>query len=500
MTFVGAWLMLFAISAAWAVATPMAGTPDEPSHIIKAAAVVRGEFVGEPTDLAAWTRVDVPASVATAQGWARCFEGKPDTPASCAPSFGSGRDLASAETSAGLYNPVYYALVGWPSLVFDGARQVVLGMRLTGALIVSGLLAAALMALRSFGRPQLATVGFFAAATPMLFFLGGSVNPNAVEVAGTATVLAVLAAVTLRPPSASVPAGALVALVVGGSLAANARAISPLWLGLVVVIVLATTAPERLRLLFRQVRVWVAVAAVLVATGGAAAWTLSTSTLSHMGRFDGAGSVGPVRGFFEMLLDRSFDPGLVAYFGHLDTLAPSFVYVVWSALALGVALAGLAVLRGRHRVALIALVAVFFLVPPLVQAASVTNSGYIWQGRYTLVAYVALLFYATAALAARPTGEGWFLERSSQTRLFWIITSLVAIGHGWSLAQAVRRYAAGVSTDWIDVLRAPAWLPSLGLPIWPAVVILSALALGWIATRRSVDDRAGLLERDTARS
>lgn len=497
-TFMAAWMMLFALSAAWAIATPMAGTPDEPSHIIKAAAVVRGELVGEPTELPAWTRVDVPSSVSSAQGWARCFEGKPDTPASCAPSFGSGRQLASAETSAGLYNPTYYALVGWPSLVFDGARQVVVGMRLTSALLVSGLLAVTLMALRSFGRPRLATIGLFAAATPMTFFLAGSVNPNAVEIAGVAAALAILAAMTLRAREAPVPRRALVLLAIAASLAANARAISPLWLGLIVVIVIATTPPRVLLALFRQVRVWATAVVVMLATAAAALWTVSTSTLSHMGTFAGAGTVGPARGFFEMLLDRSFDPGLVAYFGHLDTLAPSFVYVVWSALALSVAGAGLAFLRGRERWALIVLIGVFLLVPPLVQAASVTNSGYIWQGRYTLVAYVAVLVYATAALASRAPRHTWSIDPSAETRLFWIVTSLVAIGHGWSIAQMLRRYAAGVSFDWIDVLRSPAWLPTLGIPVWPALTVVAVVGFAWLGSARSsrADDHASCLRTE----
>jgi len=47
-------ILLFALAAACSVATPLMASPDEPSHVVKAAAVVRGQWSGalgsEPTD------------------------------------------------------------------------------------------------------------------------------------------------------------------------------------------------------------------------------------------------------------------------------------------------------------------------------------------------------------------------------------------------------------------------------------------------------------------
>lgn len=48
---VGLWklalfVLLAGISVCWVFATPLFGTSDETAHVMKAAAVVRGEFVG----------------------------------------------------------------------------------------------------------------------------------------------------------------------------------------------------------------------------------------------------------------------------------------------------------------------------------------------------------------------------------------------------------------------------------------------------------------------
>ena len=39
-----AFLAFFSLTAAWALASPLTAVPDEPSHMIKAAATVRGQL------------------------------------------------------------------------------------------------------------------------------------------------------------------------------------------------------------------------------------------------------------------------------------------------------------------------------------------------------------------------------------------------------------------------------------------------------------------------
>ena len=104
LTFLVLWAATAALGLAWAASTPMAASPDEPAHIIKAAAVVRGEWIGEPTDRPGFTKVEVPAGVAAAWNWT-CTAYEESTPASCQGTFRDGSELVAAKTSAGLYNP-----------------------------------------------------------------------------------------------------------------------------------------------------------------------------------------------------------------------------------------------------------------------------------------------------------------------------------------------------------------------------------------------------------
>ena len=52
------------LPTAWTVATPLMGAPDEPAHVIKAAAVVRGEMAGlEKPGVGTFRYVTIPAEL-----------------------------------------------------------------------------------------------------------------------------------------------------------------------------------------------------------------------------------------------------------------------------------------------------------------------------------------------------------------------------------------------------------------------------------------------------
>jgi len=118
----------------WALATPLFGVPDEPSHISRAASVVRGELLGrEPDDgdfpdAAPYVRsiiryVEVPILLAEAgqfnSGFAQhmpCFAQVPEQDASCLTFGGGDGSIGLVATTAGEHPPVWYAVVGVPSL------------------------------------------------------------------------------------------------------------------------------------------------------------------------------------------------------------------------------------------------------------------------------------------------------------------------------------------------------------------------------------------------
>ncbi|WP_411722088.1 DUF2142 domain-containing protein [Mycetocola sp.] len=471
-TFVASWLGIFILSGSWAVATPMGGSPDEPAHIIKAAAVAHGQLLGEPTSKPAELRVTVPTDVATAATWP-CYAFDPTRTAACvvdAVTDASG--LSKATTSAGLYNPVYYALVGWPSLLAESPKVAVLGMRLVSALISSFFLAVALTVLLQFRRPFMASATFVAAATPMVFFLNSAVNPNSLEITAGAALLTLLLWVTIGPRPDEHLRMALVLIGVSGALLFNARGISPVWVALIAAAVLIATPGARLAALFRRWEIWACLAVLLAGVGFALAWVLSSGTLNNMGNFPGAGATTPTQAFILMLLDRSFDPGLIGVFGWLDTWSPAFTYVLWSALGAGVGIVALTMIRGRLLVAYIVMALGLFIGPPLIQALSVENSGYIWQGRYTLVAYVCFILLSGVGMMLAPRSHAITATRPVAVTLFWAFGALVAIGQVWALAVTIKRYAVGVNGTWTSLLLNPQWHPPVGVLPWLALALL----------------------------
>lgn len=478
-------LFIFLVSAAWAISTPLGASPDEPAHIIKAASVARGQLIGEMTEAPAVTRVQVPTGLASSTGWP-CFAFDSTKEASCTPAIADGADLVSAKTSAGLYNPTYYAIVGVPSLLTDDTSRAVILMRLAGGLVASFFLAVTFCALLRLGNPMWTGLGFVGALTPMVFFLNGAVNPNALETATGAALLAALLVVV--DGKSSHERWWLGAAAVSGFLLAQARGLSPLWMAMIALAVLIFIPPARLSVLLKRLDVWITIVVLGAGVGVAGLWIVATGTLGSMGVFPGAGEVGRGEAFMEMLVGRSFDPGIVGVFGWLDTMAPAFDYVLWSFLGLGLVVGALTVARGRSLAAVVVCVGGLMLVPPIVQAASVKSSGYIWQGRYALVAYVVVVLIASVAMATSRISAGPPGERIP-ARFIGIVGGLVVIGQFFAMATAIKRYSVGADTSWLDSLReAPLWVPPGGSATWLLVAVLGMsgiIALWAVAVRGS---------------
>lgn len=462
-------LLVFLVSAAWAISTPLGASPDEPAHIIKAASVARGQLMGEITDTPGTTRVRVPSGLATSSEWP-CFAFDSTKEANCTPRITDGSDLVSVNTSAGLYNPAYYAIVGVPSLLTDDTTRAVMLMRLSGGLAASFFFAVTFCALLRLGSPLWTGLGFVAALTPMVFFLNGSVNPNSLEVATGAALLASLLVVV--GGTSNHDRWWLSAVAVSGFILAQARGLSPLWMAMIAVAVLALTPWARLSVLLKRLDVWLTVVVLGAGVGAASSWILATGTLGSMGVYPGAGEVGRKEAFVEMLVGRSFNPGLVGVFGWLDTMAPAFAYVLWSFIGLGLVVGALVVARGRVLVAVIICLSGLMLVPPVVQAASVESSGYIWQGRYALVAYVVAVLIASVAIAASRMLTSLPGDRIS-TRFIGIVGGLIVVAQVFAMATAIKRYAVGTDTSWLDSLQqAPLWGPPGGSTLWLGVTFL----------------------------
>ena len=91
----GPFPILFGLMLCWTLATPIFGVPDEPTQVIKAAAVARGELVGGPAS-GPYTAVQVPAGIIGSHY--SCFVYQRSVPASCQPPLAQSSHVVDSTT------------------------------------------------------------------------------------------------------------------------------------------------------------------------------------------------------------------------------------------------------------------------------------------------------------------------------------------------------------------------------------------------------------------
>jgi hypothetical protein len=479
-------LVIFVMSSGWAMASPISSIPDEPAHIIKAAAVVRGELVGAQTgEGGPLLAVRVPRFIEHTDQ-ITCFVRDVENTPKCSPAIpGDATEIVSGLTSAGLYNPVYYAAVGWPSRLTSGFKAVY-GMRLVSALLTSIFLALAFSALSRVPRNKWAIMTLAAAVTPMTLFLNGSVNPNSLEYGTTAAIAANLLLLlkgSLRGRALVVP---VVATTVAAALLANTKALSLLWLLAVVVAVLILGTAAEIKALLRRPAVWAGAAVIGASCAYALWWVASNNSLASK-PFDGAG-LGFDAGV-EIMIDKTFlfMQGYIGQFGWLELDAPTGVMAVWTAVFFSAALAGIIYGRGRYRTATIFVSAALLVLPVLLQAVIITDQGMVWQGRYILAIFVPCLMIAGIALD-NTNPLPW--PAPAVPALNAIIV-LLAVSHVVTFAWVLRRYVTGLAMDirWDEMISNPQWHPPLGT-LTAVAVIAAGTVLGAVLLLRHVRSNA----------
>lgn len=487
----GSWVLLSVLSIAWSMSTPLAAAPDEPAHLIKAASVVRGELVGAPGELGRIVRV--PAYIGYTQSQT-CMAGQANVTANCAGSYpGNPGDTVEASTTAGLYNPAYYVIVGWPSLLFAD-QSGIFAMRIVSAVASSLFLAFGIAMLCGWRRRTFPLIGAVTAITPMVLFLNGTVSPNSLEIAATFAVFVGMMEILRQSDDAHLPRNAAI-VVTAAALAANARGLSPLWLAVAVFTPFLLVSRARIAQLLRRRSVHWVLAGVAFAVAGAAAWLLASNSLGA-GMGDAAERVhtpgvgaSPVAGFvWTLLATFHYALGIVGVFGWLDTPSPEFVYFAWAMLAGGIVVLAATVLTSKHRAFALSLLAAVIFLPPVVQAIYISGGGIVWQGRYTLPLFVCAMVGLSVVL-----GERISLSRHTQNRILVIVLTIVAVAQFQAFATALRRYATGLDSGWTALLH-PAWSPPGGIALWLAVfaAALTVSAFSLVALGRSEPAPAGV--------
>jgi hypothetical protein len=392
--------------------------------------------------------VRVPAGYAEAAGIAACTAFQPEVTAECVEPLPEGGGTGSVETYAGQYPPLYYALVGWPSLLDDGDAGVY-GMRLVSALLGSAFLLAGVAALPR--RSGWAGLAVATAVSPMVLFLAATVNPNGLEVSAAAAFWCALLGLSTDPEDSHVGRRLLLAGVAGAVLV-NVRATGPVVAVVAVAVALLVARPGALRRLLRATAFYPVLALGVLASVAAVGWLLAAgTTASAPGLYpeyqDTVTTTRASLGRTERYVEE-----MIGTFGWLDTPAPLLTYAVWGAAGALLLVLAVASPSRRSRAAVAAMVALLLAVPSLFQVPQAPDVGLVWQGRYALPLAVGAVLLA-GVVAPRPAAAVLSRPRS-------VLALALAVGHVSAFYWVLHRYAVGLGGEL--VFLDPTWEPPGG--------------------------------------
>lgn len=479
----------------WSLASPIFSVPDENAHALKAIAQLQGQIVG-------YTKPDVKHVIVDLEpedaynGHMLCFATQPEVTAACGVELGSPDGQLWFNTWVGTYNPMYYYLVGWPSLLFDGNAGI-FAMRIASSLLGAALLAWGFLAATSGARARWMPIAVAFAAAPMCMYLIGAVNPNGAEFAAAVAVWAGVLRLleTFRDDLSERPGLSRPALWGGVTVASivlvNARALGPLWLVVIVGLCFLATGWSPVRRLFTTASSYWWLAGIAIGGLFSVGWTLSGGSLSNQAEASDAPLVNGtfLQGFAHTVRTTpDYLQQAIGYFGWFD--APLPVWTYWFFVAAFAVLLVLAFTATRRRSVLVlaAVVGVSLLLPPLAQGYSVHQTGIIWQGRYGLFLYLGIAIVA-----------GWLLSRDAPAvgflapRVAWIAASLIAAYGLLAFFLVLVRYVIA-KAPLAEMLSAPQWQPPLGwlpLTLAYAIVSLGLVALVGLSTRQIVRSEDG---------
>jgi hypothetical protein len=498
--------ILFCLSAAWAFATPIGAGNDEPAQLVKAASVVRGEIVGRAPSAAseanlsasqrrdlqiclvlasadrcngALTIVTVPESFANF-AMSACFTNRSAVPAGCGRDLrGSGREV-SAATYVGRYPPLYYALVGLPSLALHSDTAVYL-MRLLSGLLSAVFLGLAFASASLWSRSRLLVLAIAVTATPMVIIFGSAVNPSGLELA-TAVCVWTCGLTLVLDRASSPPLGLVVATTVSASVMALTRGLSPMWLAIIAFAVIAIS-PRSIPQLIRFGRVRIAVGVIALANIAAVAYIVWAHALSlypfgipvHPGT--------SLWGIIEISLGRTetLVNEFIGPIGWLQTSPPLAVLVLWVVPASAILVLGLITSFRHHAWVIIGLLVGSLVLPTTLMVSQARTDGVVWQARdgYPLYAGILLVAGAVAgrnrARSAPESGTTLVLATAAR-RLGVFVASTVAAAQLGEFVWALRRYTVGLGSVLNLFASVPGgWSPpiaSVMLVVFATIVIV----------------------------
>ena len=428
----------------WAVAIARYGGPDEPAHVIRAAAVGRGDLRGDVATgyVSGYRKVHVAAPLTT--GDPACFRHSDTTTADCAVASNPPGAIDVA-TSAGGAPPWYYAVVGLIVRAVASGRTV-LAYRIAHVLCCATILGLALArASRSAG------VWVLAAMMPPAWFLLGVVGTSGIEIA--LIVMSSMEAIrrfdrTAAVEWVTVPLAACVVM-------RPAAALDVVLVGLVLAPTLSR--PFTLRLVTRLT------VPLLVAAGASVWWNRWLDVPFTDRRTADSHS-------FSTALNKSIH-GIpttihqtIGALGWNEFFAPALAQALW------LLVLALAVWWARTMGWHLAWLACGVVLPTVAEVLVHRRIGEVWQGRYSIPFAIGGVLYAARA-AAPPR---------------WLVRAVLGsacVAEVATLYWTLRRYMVGWHGSLI--LRNAPWTPAVAA--W-LLIAANAVAIVWLARLVALHD------------
>ncbi|CAN5166878.1 hypothetical protein BH11ACT5_BH11ACT5_15050 [soil metagenome] len=493
-TFWIAFAMLFSLSSLWALASPIFSIPDENAHSAKAVALAHGQLFGYERADSRFIVVDLPPGYEYSPGIV-CFAYAPDRDASCGIELGDPKGTDYFGTWVGAYNPTYYAIVSWPSLIFEGSAGIY-AMRIVSAAVGSLILALGFVAGFGASRARWMPAGLAFAASPMVIYFLGSVNPQGFEVACAVTLwIGLLRLLQLYRGDGDVLVSKRVLwaiVVVGASGLAVTRATGPLWLVIVLGACLIAAGWQATKALFTDRGAYVGIGIIAAVGVFSLVWTLTAGGVGGQASEADAPLVNGtfLQAAWYMLQGTPvYLEQAIGTFGWLDAVMPSTVHAGFFVSLALITVIALATAHRRGLLVMLLVLALALLVPIVVQSASVARTGIIWQGRYGLFLYLGIPIVAAWLLGLRQSAKAAFLS----FRVTVVsVSTLVVVGIA-CYVLVLARYVVGADKPIGDVIKDPQWQPPLGaVPLIAIFVVVSAAWAAWLILRARRLSRAEL--------
>jgi hypothetical protein len=405
-----------------------------------------------------------------------CFLRRPNTPAGCAPQVGTDTRNTIVFTQFSNYPPLYYAIVGVPTLLSVGSGALY-AMQYTGAILDAALIALGLFLLARYHPRGSPLFGALVAISPMVLFIGAVVSSSGLETAAAFAAwcggLCVVQAPEVSRGLAAWTSLSFILLILS-------RPISPANAGVIVVVLGILVGWSRSRAILRGPNIrplWLSAALATVLAGF---YLLIAGLPDLLGQPSGppVSITGAV--WLTLRLTGQQLRQCVGDFGWLDTPAPLWVVVIWAAVLVGLIAYALVVSR-RARFALPLLAAAIVLMPVVFESPQINTVGIYWQGRYWLPLLVGLPLVASSVLPSTIFGAALSAAHARYWRVagFAALVALLVAAELGAFLTALQRYETGLGTKPAGAVD---WAPQGGTALVIALFVTGqVLLVGFVA-------------------